>query len=123
MGGFGIGRYSYSSGPSCEDTHSIDLASLRRRGMLKPGVYLLAWSCRGEPAGSISIVAQAEGVRLLYWFTGSNGERSSVKESVPFAYTPTRFGGRRQWSCALSVGAAAVGYLAAVVSEVGNAMG
>jgi hypothetical protein len=39
MGGFGIGRYSYSSGPSCEDTHSIDLASLRLRGMLMPGVY------------------------------------------------------------------------------------
>jgi len=39
--------------------------------MLKPGVYSLAWSRRGEPAGSISIVTQAEGVRLLYWVTGS----------------------------------------------------
>jgi hypothetical protein len=49
MGGFGSGRHSYSSTPTCESTHSIDLASLRRRGMLKPGVYSLAWLCRGPP--------------------------------------------------------------------------
>ena len=104
MGGFGSGRRSYYSSPSCESTHSIDLASLRRRGMLKPGVYSLAWSRRGEPAGSISIIAQAEGVRLLYWVMGSNGERSSVSEFVPFAYTPTTFGGRRQWLMCLKCG-------------------
>jgi len=65
--------------------------------MLKPGRYSLTWSSRGEPAGSISMIAQAGGLHLLYWVTGSNGERSSVNEFVPFAYTPTRFGGRRQW--------------------------
>jgi len=67
MGGFGSGRYSYSSGPMCESARSIDLAWLRRRGMLKPGQYSLTWSSRGEPAGSISIVAQADEVRFLYW--------------------------------------------------------
>jgi hypothetical protein len=77
--------------------NSIDHAWLRRRGMLKPGRYSLTWSSRGEPAGSISMIAQAGGLHLLYWVTGSNGERSSVNEFVPFAYTPTRFGGRRQW--------------------------
>ena len=97
MGGIGSGRYSYSGGPTCESARSIDLAWLRRRGMLKPGRYSLTWSIRGEPAGSISMIAQAGGVHLLYWVTGSNGERSSVNEFVPFAYTPTRFGGRRQW--------------------------
>jgi hypothetical protein len=73
--------------PTCESTHSIDLASLRRRGTLKPGVYSLVWSCRGEPAGSISIVTQADGVRLLYWVTGPKGERMSVDDFVPFRYT------------------------------------
>jgi hypothetical protein len=36
-------------------------------------------------------------VRLLYRVTGPKGERISVNEVVPFRYTPTRFGGRRQW--------------------------
>jgi hypothetical protein len=84
--------------------HRPRLASLRRRGMLKPGVYSLAWSCRGEPAGSISIIAQADGVRLLYRVTGPKGERISVNEFVPFRYTPTRFGGHRQWLACLRCG-------------------
>jgi len=84
-----------ASTPTCESAHSIDLAWLRRRGMLKPGQYSLAWSCRGESAGSISIVARANGVRLLYWITDPKGERISVDEFVPFRYTPTKFGGNR----------------------------
>ena len=97
MGGFGSGRSRYSLGPTCESAHSIDLAWLRRRGMLKPGPHSLEWSCRGEPAGSISIIAQPNGVRLLYWVTSSKGGRVIVDELVPFCYTETRFGGRRQW--------------------------
>jgi hypothetical protein len=97
MGGFGSGRYRHSSTPSCDDAHSIDLAWLRRRGMLKPGPHSLVWSWRGNPTGSISIVAQADGVRFLYWVTGPKGERMRIDEFVPFRYTPTRFGGQRQW--------------------------
>jgi len=59
---------------------------------------------RGEPAGSISIVVRANGVRLLYWITGPNGERISVDEFVPFRHTPTRFGGHRQWLTCLRSG-------------------
>jgi hypothetical protein len=36
-------------------------------------------------------------LRLLYWVTGPKGERVSIDEFVPFRYTPTRFGGHRQW--------------------------
>jgi len=67
-----MGGFRYSSLPTCESTNGIDLTSLRQRGMLKPGVYSLAWSFRGEPAGSISIVAQVNEVRLLYWVRGPN---------------------------------------------------
>jgi hypothetical protein len=77
---------------------------LRRRGMLRPGRYSVAWSHGGDPSGSISLVAQADGVRLLYWATGSNGQRTSVNELVPFRYTATRFGGRRQWLTCLRCG-------------------
>jgi hypothetical protein len=72
--------------------------------MLKPGRYSLEWSRRGEPSGSISIVTQGNGVRLLYWITGSNGGRISVDELMPYCYTETRFGGRRQWLMCLKCG-------------------
>jgi hypothetical protein len=51
-GGFGSGPYSYSLGPTCESPRRIDLeASLRRRSMLKVGVYSLARPRRwNEPA-------------------------------------------------------------------------
>ena len=91
--------------------------------MLKPGGSSLTWSRGGEPCGSISIVAQADGVRLLYWVTGSNGGRISVDELVPFRYTAARSGGRRQWLTCRGAGVVAVEYLAAVISDVGNAMG
>ena len=63
--------------------------------MLKLGRHSLEWSCGGEPFGSISLVTQTHAVRILYWVTISNGERRSVDELVPFAYTATRFGGHR----------------------------
>ena len=47
---------------------------------------------------------QQNGLRLLYWVRGPNGERISVNEFVPFAYTQTRFGGRRQWFMCLKCG-------------------
>jgi hypothetical protein len=104
MGGFGSGRHKCFSTPSCEETHSIDLAWLRRRGMLKPGPHSLVWSWRGKRTGAISIVAQQNGLRLLYWVGNPNGERISVNEFMPFAYTQTRFGGRRQWLMCLNCG-------------------
>ena len=72
--------------------------------MLRPGRYSLAWSHGGEPFGSISLVAQADGVRLLYWLTEPNGKRINIDELVPFRYTATRFGGRRQWLTCLRCG-------------------
>jgi hypothetical protein len=77
--------------------HSIDVAWLRRRGMLKPGGHSVTWSRGGEPSGSISVVPEPTGVRLLYWLKDANGARISVDELVPFRYTATRFGGRRRW--------------------------
>jgi hypothetical protein len=47
--------------------------------------------------GAIGIIAQSNGVRLVYSLTDRDGVKTQVNELVPFAYTPTRFGGRRQW--------------------------
>ena len=58
MGGFGSGRPS-SGAPTCEGCLNIDLAWLRRRGMLTPGRFsTLTWSRVGEQTGSIRLVAQ-----------------------------------------------------------------
>jgi hypothetical protein len=97
MGGMGSGR-RWEGVPTCEGCHSIDLAWLRRRGMLTPGRYsTVTWSRWGEQSGSITLVAQSDGVRLLYRTKVHDGSPVDIDERVPFAYTPTRFGGRRQW--------------------------
>jgi hypothetical protein len=91
------GRRGYSSAPMCESTHSIDLAWPRRRGMLEPRRYSLAWGralwldqhcCSGGWSAS----------SLL----GHGFKR--VNELVPFRYTATMFGGRRQWFMCLKCG-------------------
>ena len=52
MGGFGSGRYGFSSAGTCESRHGIDLAWLRRKGIVKTdwigGRMTLTWSKGGE---------------------------------------------------------------------------
>jgi hypothetical protein len=68
------------------------------------GGTTLTWSLGGEKSGSIRLFAQADGLRLTYTVTGHDGTKISVDELVPFAYTPTRFGGRRLWLMCLKCG-------------------
>ena len=103
MGGLGSGRPN-SGAPTCEGCLNIDLAWLRRRGMLTPGrSSALTWSRAGEQAGSITLVAQHDGVRLIYRTKDRDGA-VDVDELVPFTYTPAMFGGRRQWLRCLKCG-------------------
>jgi hypothetical protein len=69
----------------CEQRQPIDLAQLRRDGMLRPGrTSEIGWSRGGLPTGSLRILALDWGVRL--------GD-----ELVGFTSTETAFGGQRQW--------------------------
>lgn len=106
MGGFGSGRWGFGGGkPTCEGCHSIDLAWLRRRGMLEAGRWsTLTWSRGGRQTGSITIVAQHDGVRLKYRINDHGGTPVNVDELVPFTYTTTKFNGRRQWLQCLKCG-------------------
>ena len=105
MGGFGSGRYGYSSSPTCEGAHGIDLAWLRRRGMLKTGNRTtLTWSSGGQPTGSIGVLVQADGLRLMYALTTHDGAKIRVNELVPFVHTATQFGGRRRWLMCIGCG-------------------
>jgi hypothetical protein len=100
MGGFGSGGPS-SGAATCEACLSLDLAWLRRRGMLTPGrTSTLTWSWGGQQTGSISLRAEEHGVRLIYRTKDGSGAPLNVSELVPFAHTGTMFGGQRRWlSC------------------------
>jgi hypothetical protein len=98
MGGYGSGRRSLCRKATCEEYHSINLAYLRRHDLLRPGkTTTLSWSQGGQVMGSIAIVAQDDGVRLVYRTKGQDGAPMDVLEIVPFLHTATRFGGRRAW--------------------------
>jgi hypothetical protein len=99
MGGYGSGRWGFhSSKATCEQLHSVDLAYLRRNNMLTAGnTVTLSWSKCGHETGSIRIIAESEGIRLVYRAKGRDGEPIDVNELVPYRFTPTRFGGRRCW--------------------------
>ena len=87
-----MGRWrSYST--TTNDMLSLDLADLKRRGILVPGnSNTMNWSRAGERVASIQMFCGLVGLRLMY---RSNG--SDVDETIPFTWTRTRFGGRRQW--------------------------
>ena len=102
MGGYGSGQPGYR--PRAEQMKRLDLAWLRRNGYLSGFPVRLSWSHCGEPIGSISLQAQSDGVRLFYRRRGNNGESHDVDEIVPTVWTPTPFGGRRQWFLCLKCG-------------------
>ena len=94
-----MGRYRGGK-PTCEGRQSIDLAYLRRRGLLEVGRYTtLTWSRWGEETGSIMLIAQQDGVRLRYQTKDREGAPVDVNELVPFAYPPARFGAAAGSGC------------------------
>ena len=95
MGGFGSGRPE--SRAKTEQMKRLDLSSLRRKGYLTGFPVRLSWSYGDKPIGSIALQARADGLRIFYRSRNGDGEWYDVDEVVPFVWTPTQFGGRRQW--------------------------
>src|SRR5688572_4235134 len=116
MGGLGSGRPS-SGAPTCEGCLGIDLAWLRRRGMLQLGRR----STVTEQTGSITLAAQSDGVRLIYRTTDRDGAPVDVSELVPFTYTPSMFGGQRQWLRCLKCGRGCRTIYGGAISDAGCA--
>ena len=102
MGGYGSGRPGYR--PKAEQMKRLDLARLRRQGYLSGFPVSLSWSYGGDPVGSIGLQAKADGVKLFYRTRRNDDEWYDVDETIPTVWTPTRFGGRRQWFCCLKCG-------------------
>jgi hypothetical protein len=102
MGGYGSGRPG--SRAKTEQMKRLDLRSLRRKGYLTGFPSRISWSYGDEPIGSIGLQARADGLRLFYRSRNGDGEWHDVDEVVPYVWTPTQFGGRRQWFLCLKCG-------------------
>ena len=98
MGGFGSGRRQRYQRRTTEGYLALDIAVLRRRGLLQPGhSNLISWSRGGERMGSMSLFAESGSLRLSYQTTTSEGSAQTVDERVEIWSTQTSLGGQRQW--------------------------
>jgi len=85
------------SSAKCEECLAIDLAHLKRQGILRSGLPApLSWSRGGELIGSVGVLSVADGLHIMYR-TGHGDDGEDVAEHVPYVWTETRFGGRRAW--------------------------
>lgn len=102
MGGYFSGRHS--GRPTADMSKRIDISWMIRTGRAKPGQHMsgvLSWNIGGEPAGSISYVADmtdsyASELRLAY-VRGEGAERESVTQNIRLTFTEPNYGGRRWW--------------------------
>lgn len=97
MGGAGSGRYDFYRATTTSDMLDVDLAWLRKRGILERAYWsTITWS-RGEITyASLSVRGHAHGLEISYSIQ-DRGEKKSIRETIPFSYTDTNFGGTRQW--------------------------
>jgi hypothetical protein len=104
MGGRRSGRVAgFGNAAKCEDYNSIDLAWLKRKKMLNPGLSSsIQWSRCGQEIGSIRIQTFDDAVRVIYNQKRSDGEWQPVDERIPLVRTATRFGGERRWFLCLT---------------------
>jgi hypothetical protein len=97
MGGLGSGRTLHVGAASkCEHWRSIDLADLKRMGLLKPivagNVRAIVWRDGGQ-IDRLGVVPGRGGVR----FVKRDGQGQLWGLLVPYVTTPTMFGGHRTW--------------------------
>ncbi|NBC37916.1 hypothetical protein GTZ99_15280 [Novosphingobium sp. FSY-8] len=100
MGGIGSGRHG--GRPTAESSLKIDLAWMARRGWVKQGQRwhgTLAWTCGGEPSGSIgyvTILDEPGQERLeLSYVRGPDHARENVQQTIRLTATTPRYGGKR----------------------------
>jgi len=98
LGGLGSGRtYHIGATSKCEHWRSIDLADLKRMGLLKPTVggriSAITWKRDDGGLDKLGIIPSATGIR----FVKRDDEGKLAGLFVPYFCTPTMFGGFRKW--------------------------
>ena len=97
MGGLGSGRtYHIGAAGKCEHWRSIDLADLKRMGLLKPiaggNIRAVVWHVDGR-VDKLGVIPGAKGVRFIK--RDADGQLWGL--FVPYVITTTMFGGHRKW--------------------------
>jgi hypothetical protein len=98
VGGIGSGRSHHLGAASkCEHWRAIDLADLKRMGLLKPivdgRIRAITWKNDQGGLDKLGIIPTPAGIRFVK--RNDQGELASV--FVAYTYTPTMFGGYRKW--------------------------
>lgn len=101
MGGLGSGRIGGLRAATTSEFLKIDLAWMRREGLLAPGRSgFLSWSRCQTRVAQIRYDISDRGLRLTYKVAPAGREAIAVEELIPFLITQQRFGGYRIWlSC------------------------
>jgi len=94
-----MARPAYGGRTTCESCKSIDVRRWHREGLLDSGRYFSwAWTCGGEPSGSINVRTEWDAVVLMYRARSSGAsEWQSIEQRVPITWTACHLGGRRPW--------------------------
>lgn len=96
MGGFNSG-----GGRSAPRTHQfldLDLASLKRLRMLRPGYSgTLTWTQGKRNIGSIGIWVRENSMLLTYRNKAYGRDWEDIQETIQLTCTPAGFGGSRKW--------------------------
>ena len=96
MGGCNSGGGRWA--PKTHDFHKIDLASLKRLGMDKPGFSgSLIWSIRGRETGRIGILTYSDRCVLNYRSRSRGSDWETISDVVYFDWTTTGLCGKRKW--------------------------
>lgn len=91
-----MGRYGGKA--TAEETKSLDINWLKRKGFLVPGRSCsLNWHCNGELVGEIGMRAECTSIVLDYRWREWGTEWEDVTERVLLTSTPCTFGGQRCW--------------------------
>lgn len=98
MGGSGSGRrWGWSTKGIIDECLALDVRRLKREGLLNPGAsFSWAWTRRSGKS-TIGIFVAFDRIDLSYTVSIGNGEPENINYSVPLAYTPCNYGGRRPW--------------------------
>lgn len=87
-----------------EDTLSIDLMELQKKGLFeKPGLWTTTWSWCGEVRAKVSFMLERDegkpsAIRFIYTITNrETGEDKKYDYPVYLDSTPCHFGGVRYW--------------------------
>jgi hypothetical protein len=100
LGQLGSGnRHRLDKKTTTGECNSLDIRSLYRDGLLKPGTrFRSSWSRAGRETGSIGGFVYQNQVILSYRYRRRlGGEWEDLEESVPLEWTPCNFGGERPW--------------------------